>query len=664
MTRKMMTNLNAGPMSRLRKAKKRTKITLHDLIWADLESWAGTKIVSRGTSYQKSGNVRDLAVTREGSLLAWVRGSENYATKVALEKNKLSSVCTCPYGGTCKHAAAVVLEYLDQLQKNAKLPIAEKDDERIVLLEDESLVSDDEDDLLEDDEDDDFSAEDDLPSSSAGVNSVLKKKSKKELETMLSGILKDQPELTKKLGLAPRAAGKKGCYALAKAVTKAIVVVSRESGWRDYWRHEGHTPDYSAVRKGLQQLLDRGCADDVVRLGEKLFTRGTEQVEQSHDEGETVDEIARTMPIVFEAFAKCSLPDSDKLERAVDFGLRDEYGLCHGLDEFLHRKFEKKAWSDLADHLLVRLKDWKPEKGEDSFFRYYGRDNITNDVVRALENAGRTEEAISLCFQEAELTGSYERLVRKLRKAGRTEETEAWIRKGVKEFKGKLPGIASSLKHTFLDIRQRKRDWTFVAALRAEDFLEDPSLKTFKDLQTACEKAKVWPKVRNACLEFLETGVNPVGKAGWPLPDTGFGMPEKSRRGNPPYMDILIDIAINEKRVDVVWHWYEVNKQRANDWFGAHRDDEVATAIAHKYPERAVAIWKKIAEWYISQTNVNAYGEAVTYLKKARKAMVGLGKQLDWASYLANLTELNKRKSRLVQMLKVLSEKPILSKGS
>lgn len=635
---------------------------MHDLTWADLESWTGTKIISRGTSYQKSGYVRDLAVTSDGGLLAWVRGSENYATKVSLDKGRLSSVCTCPYGGTCKHAVAVVLEYLDRLQKNTKVPLADMDDERLLLLEDALSVLDDDDDLLEADEDYDFSTEDDLQSTRVGVNSVLKKKSKKELETMLSGILKGNPELTKELGFAPRASSKKGCDALAKAVTKAIVVTSRESGWRNYWQHTGYTPDYSPVRKGLQQLLDEGCPDDVVHLGEKLFVRGKEQIEQSDDEGETADEIARTMSVVFQALAKCSLPDTDKLERAVDFGLRDEYDLCRGLDEFLHRKFGKKTWSELADRLLARLKNMKPDRQEDTFFRFYRRDSLSDEVARALENAGREEEAITLCFQEAELTGSYERLVRKLRKAGRTTEAEEWIRKGVKEFKGKLPGIASSLKSALLEIRQQKKDWPFAAALRAEDFLEDPSLKTFKDLQKACEKAKLWTKIRNACLEFLETGVHPGGKSGWPLPETGFGKPEKPRREKPPFTDILIDIAIDEKRIDDVLRWYEVQKQKASVWYGAHRDDEVATAIAQKYPDRAIAIWKKIAEWYIAQTNVGAYGEAVAYLKKVRKALEGLGKAAEWIVYLTALSEANKRKKRLVQMLNVLSGKPILSK--
>lgn len=643
---------------------KRTKKTLPDLAWADLEAWARARIVSRGTSYQKNGSVRDLAITPDGGLLAWVEGSRNYATTVSLEKGKLSSDCTCPYGGICKHAVAVVLEYLDHLKKNAKAPLASKDDERFILLEDEALAWEDDDDCVDFDDDEDWDEDDDLiPEAEQALDEIdasLRRKSKKELESMLAGVLRNQPGLKKKLGIAPVPPQKKGCAALVKAATKAIVIVSSESGWRDYWKHTGHTPDYSPVRKYLRQLLDEGCADDVVPLGEKLFTRGIEQVEQSHDEGETALEIANTMPLVIKALAKCSLSDTDKLERAVDFRLRDEYALCGGADEFLQRRFGKKVWSELADRLLARLGDWKPER-EDSSFRYYGRDKLSNEVIRALEQSGRDAEALELCFREAELTGSYERLVKKLRGAGRTAEAEEWIRKGVKEFEGKLPGIVSSLKGALLEIRQAKKDRPFVAALRAEAFVASPSLQTYKDLQAASERAKVWPVVRQACMDFLEKGSPLAGKSGWPMPPTGFEKSAPRTGEKPPFTGCLIDIAIAEKRLDDALRWHEAHKRRSGRWYGADRDDSVAAAVVRQYPEKAVAIWKSIAESHIARTDVRAYGTAVEYLKKIRKVLNDINRTPEWTDYLAALTETNKRKSRLVQMLRSLGSGPILS---
>ena len=85
----------------------------------------------------------------------------------------------------------------------------------------------------------------------------------------------------------------------------------------------------------------------------------------------------------------------------------------------------------LADRLLGGLGDPKCKSPEDSFSRDYRRDRLTDQVILALENAGRRDAVRSLCKQEAERTRGYVRLVKHLRRAGRTEEAEDWIRKGI-----------------------------------------------------------------------------------------------------------------------------------------------------------------------------------------------------------------------------------------
>ena len=54
---------------------KRANKDFEDITWFDLESWAGSKIVSRGRSYQRNKYVNELAITGSGELLAWVEGS-------------------------------------------------------------------------------------------------------------------------------------------------------------------------------------------------------------------------------------------------------------------------------------------------------------------------------------------------------------------------------------------------------------------------------------------------------------------------------------------------------------------------------------------------------------------------------------------------------------
>lgn len=108
---------------------------LSDLTWADLESWAGFKILSRGKSYIK--NVSGLRMTSDGGLLAWVRGTKSYATYIEPVKDgEPDWDCTCPYdwGGPCKHAVAVVLKALDHLKENKEFLKVASDDERLALL--------------------------------------------------------------------------------------------------------------------------------------------------------------------------------------------------------------------------------------------------------------------------------------------------------------------------------------------------------------------------------------------------------------------------------------------------------------------------------------------------------------------------------------------------
>jgi uncharacterized Zn finger protein len=110
--------------------KKKTRLNqFSDLTWNDIKEWVGGKIVSRGKSYQRQGRVSDLAVTDDGSLIAWVDGTERYATRVVTDEDGLlDSICTCPYELDRKHGMALVIEYLQRVENNFRVPKAKQDD--------------------------------------------------------------------------------------------------------------------------------------------------------------------------------------------------------------------------------------------------------------------------------------------------------------------------------------------------------------------------------------------------------------------------------------------------------------------------------------------------------------------------------------------------------
>lgn len=72
------------------------------------------------------------------------------------------------------------------------------------------------------------------------------------------------------------------------------------------------------------------------------------------------------------------------------------------------------------------------------------------------------------------------------------------------------------------------------------------------------------------------------------------------------------------------------------------------------YPDRAVAIWKKLVEGQIALTKPKAYEVAAGYLRKVQRVLKQLRKDQDWQQYLAALRRANERKRLLVGMLDTL----------
>ena len=638
-------------------ARKRSKTDLfRELTWEDLREWAGDTIVSRGRNYQRNSQVERLARTPSGGLIAWVHGAKRYTTWVDFEGGALASACSCPYGATCKHAVAVVLEYLDHLERGIDVPEVTEQDSRMALLE-ESL----EEEAWGEDEEEGMMGAGQLAPRRAGkaagepLKAFLKQQTKVQLVALIEDLAGRHPAVLKTLeDLNDLSRG--SVKRIVTAVRREIHELGSEPGWRNSWSGEGFTPDYSGVRDRLEALLAEGHVDEVVSLGKELLEVGKNQVEMSHDEGETAAEISSCLDVVFRALPQSSLPPTEQILWAVDAQLEDERELCYGAKFFWERKQTAEAWNVVAGKLLERLNHFECADGEDSFSRNYRRDCLSNWAIRALGKAGRHEEIIPLCEREAEETGSYMRLVKFLKEAERWEEAERWICKGIKATRSQWPGIASGLRDALREMRERQGDWPRVAAFRAEDFFREPTLRTFQELRKAAKRAEAWPAVRVAAMHYLETGKLPRANPPWPLPETGVIEPVEGPERKFPLTDTLIDIAIAEKRPDDVIRWYDKRKPEEIGWWErGFQDDKFAEAVADRYPDRAVGIWKKLAEAQIALAKPKAYGAAAGYLRKVHRVLKKLGREEEWQGYLAQLREAHVRKRRLLEILDSLT---------
>ena len=363
---------------------------------------------------------------------------------------------------------AVVLEYLDRLKKNMEVPIIAGQDKRLLLVKktaDEDEWEDEEgewDDNEDEEQGEELEAEE-LPrrtgkSTPDALKGFLEDQTKEQLISLLEDLAGKysivQEDLQDRLDLSKGSVKK-----LVTAVRKEIHELSSEPAWSNHWNDEGHIPDYSRVKDRLESLLSKGYADQVVALGKELLKAGIEQVEMSHDEGETGNEISSCLEVVFRALSQSSLPPVEQMLWVIDAELEDEYDLCYGSESFWKKKQKTSDWSAVADILIERLKKLQPAKGEDSFSRNYRRDGLSNWIIRALENSGRNEEIIPLCEQEAIRTGSYQRLVDALRKAKRSKRLNNGYTEGLKPPKKSCPVLLKSLRDTLREMREKEGDW-------------------------------------------------------------------------------------------------------------------------------------------------------------------------------------------------------------
>lgn len=109
---------------------KSIRTMLKGLTHEDLREWPGSRIYNRGKEYVDC--VSQLSRTEDGTLVAWVSGSDEYATSVRRDgKDDFDFDCTCPYddAGPCKHVVAVLLAAAEKLKRHQEIPLLDPVDD-------------------------------------------------------------------------------------------------------------------------------------------------------------------------------------------------------------------------------------------------------------------------------------------------------------------------------------------------------------------------------------------------------------------------------------------------------------------------------------------------------------------------------------------------------
>jgi uncharacterized Zn finger protein len=429
-------------------------------------------------------------------------------------------------------------------------------------------------------------------------------------------------------------------------------------------------------------MVELGKHDAVVPLGRELIERGMRQIEESHDEGETAMALSECFPMVFKAVAASSLPAPQKLLFAIDARLRDD---CDTLDTapdiVLDGKYQPADWSAVADELACRLKS--TPSGGDDFHRNYQRDGISTWMADALHNAGRGDEVLAIYESEARATGSYERLVQFLIQQKKYGDAERWAMEGIAKTRVKLPGVATNLAQALGETAKFRKQWAVVAAHAAWQFFLQPGVETFKQLTSAAAKAHCEEAVRQAALRFLETGVAPLpltptaraaegqGAAGpdWPLPTPDYLRPllettARVRTPEGPHFEVLIDLAIAQKRPEDALKWYDkltAERQGGGGRYGwSDPGDRLAAAVVASHPQRALEIYAQRVTANLREAHTAAYETVAGYLRQMRPIFKALDREGEWTQLLMEIRLKYRNRPRFMETLDRLDGRTIL----
>jgi len=538
------------------------------------------------------------------------------------------------------------------------------------------------------------------------IEKHLRAKSQGELADLVWSLTRRFPEIYQEF--RERIALQEGDIdRLLEETHEEIRQVTSEPAWGNDWDDEGHTPDYSRIQHRFERMLELGHADEVVSLGWEFIEQGLQQVNGSHDQGETATAFAECLPVIFQAVKRSSLSGPEKMLFAIDTELASDHDVIGDASgAILDGTWKPEDWSEVADTLAGRLKTASAggEADGESVSRNYRRNGITNWIATALREAGRDEELRTLYESEARVTWSYERLVSYLLETRRFDDAERWAKEGITATSAKYPGIANQLVKSLYELARKREQWDVVAAHAASPFFDQPSLSRFDDLMKAASKAGVEVPVRAAALRFLETGAapfeviapppaaattprttssvkkrsattrpsasspEPEPKApvrlkidpAWPLPMPDyliplFNRPNRYDTGPRPHLGVLLDMAIAAERPDEVLRWFDTMLSRQKSP-GAHNhplnySDRVAAAVSAAYPERSIAIYLAALNAQLPIAEQSAYEAATGYLKKLRPIYKALNRTSEWTALLASIREKYRNRPRFMVLL-------------
>lgn len=429
--------------------------------------------------------------------------------------------------------------------------------------------------------------------------------------------------------LRAEAAAAAGTFDLA-GFRKELTARLRVSGYVDWRGARDYARRVEGLLDVLESLIDGGRAADVVVLAEHVMARLDTAMGRIDDSDGHLGQITSRVVDIHHAACVGARPDSKRLAvRLVEVALKSDW------DWFLdapQRYAEVLGEEGLAAYRSRLEREWEalpplpPSRRPHA--RFDGRRFTVTQLRKSLARAaGSIDELVSVLAHDLSSPFRFCEIADELERVGREREALVWLERGLAAFPPAGDGqLRSRLVRAFLRDGQAED----AVALVERAFDAEPGASTYRELRETASDLPDWPDRRVAALERLRALADVPGSGGRYL---AAGRSEAVRA------------QLEEGDVDGAW----ADAQKGGCGMGLWH--QLADACRAAHPDEAVAVYRRLIDNALEQTDVRAYKEAVSLLREIRETLAAHSRAGELAADVKRLREEHRRRPKLMSML-------------
>lgn len=574
-------------------AKSKIKFSKAKLKHAtDVRSW------QRGEDYFRRGLVYSM-LEDGGTILAKVKGTQNYKVRLWIEDGEIEGDCSCPMGDGgyfCKHCVAVGLTYLEGSRGTGKTGGAEP----AVTLDD--------------------------------VRQYLGQQDTSKLVEIIMRQVMEDDRLCESLLMKVARHGSVGLD--IATFRKAIDHATDTGDLVDYQSAYDFARGIEEVVESISALLDEGHAAEVIDLVEHAIARCEDALGEMDDSDGNMSGIMERLGEIHHAACLAAKPDPEALARRLfEWELKTDWDTFYGASEAYADVLGEKGLT-VYRRLAQELWDETPQLGPGDKHRYEHRRFRLTSIMESLARAdGDIEAIVAIKSHDLSLPCHYLQIAEIYKEAGRADKALEWAEKGLSDFPQRPD---DRLREFLADEYHRRKRHDEAMKLIWAGFEDRPSMSGYKHLKSHADRAGQWSKWRERALETVHKSISSARRKarqerwGW--------------AGNTDH-SLLVEIYLWEKDPEAAWSEAQAGDCSDSLWM------TMAKLREKDHPADAMKVYKAHIEPIIQRMGNEAYREATDLIRKIRTLMKRLGQGDKFADYLASIRATHKRKRNFMAML-------------